>query len=143
MLLEKPGRLFLSPNGHGGTLTALAEGGILDQLRGRDIDHVFYFQVDNPLVKICDPGFLGRHIGIGSEVSSKVVLKEKSEEKVGVLAVLGEVTCLVTAIVVLPAVLLLVRPQASPRLPAFEWDKATGAPTTEVLPPGPRPEVGP
>jgi UDP-N-acetylglucosamine/UDP-N-acetylgalactosamine diphosphorylase len=88
LLLEKSGRVFLSPNGHGGTLTALAEGGVLDQLRVRGIQHVFYFQVDNPLVKICDPGFLGRHIGISSEVSSKVVLKEKSEEKVGVLAVL-------------------------------------------------------
>ena len=61
----------------------------------------------------------------------------------GVLAVLGEITCLVTAIIVLPAVLLLVRPGSSPRLPAFEWDKPTGAPAAEVLPPAPSPEVGP
>ena len=33
LLLEKPGRLFLSPNGHGGTLTALAEREVLDELR--------------------------------------------------------------------------------------------------------------
>ena len=61
----------------------------------------------------------------------------------GVLAVLGEVTCLVTAIIVLPAVLLLVRPQPSPRLPAFEWDKPTGTPAADVMPPRPSPEVGP
>ena len=51
--------------------------------------HVYYFQVDNPLVKICDPGFLGRHIAARSEASSKVVFKENPEEKVGVFAVVN------------------------------------------------------
>src|SRR5262249_3594284 len=60
LLLEEPGRLFLSPNGHGGTLTALAERGVLEQLRTRGVKHVYYFQVDNPLVKMCEAGFLGR-----------------------------------------------------------------------------------
>ena len=60
--MESPGRLFPSPNGHGGTLTAMADSGLLDQLRHRGIRHVFYFQVDNPLVKIADPTFLGQHI---------------------------------------------------------------------------------
>jgi UDP-N-acetylglucosamine/UDP-N-acetylgalactosamine diphosphorylase len=86
LLIEKPGRLFLSPNGHGGTLTALAESGTLEELHLRGTKHIFYFQVDNPLVKICDSGFIGRHIEIKSEVSTKVVFKEKPEEKVGVLA---------------------------------------------------------
>jgi len=61
----------------------------------------------------------------------------------GVLAVLGEVTCLVTAIVVLPAVLLVVRPGSSPRLPAFDWDKPTNASAAEVLPPAHQREIGP
>ncbi len=84
LLLEAPGKLYLSPNGHGGTLTALAEQGVLAMLRERGIEHVFYFQVDNPLVKLCDPGFLGRHVATGSEASSKVVFKTHPEEKVGV-----------------------------------------------------------
>src|SRR5262249_9454643 len=49
LLLEAPGRLFASPNGHGGTLTALADSGLLGQLRRRGVRHLFYFQVDNPL----------------------------------------------------------------------------------------------
>ena len=61
----------------------------------------------------------------------------------GVLAVLGELTCLVTAIIVLPAVLLLVRPSPSPRLPAFEWDKPTGVTAAEVIPPAPAPAPSP
>jgi UDP-N-acetylglucosamine/UDP-N-acetylgalactosamine diphosphorylase len=88
LLLEGPGKLFLSPNGHGGTLTALAECGILDELRSRRIRHLFYFQVDNPLVRVCDPGFLGRHIATRSEASSKVVFKRTPEERVGVFALI-------------------------------------------------------
>jgi UDP-N-acetylglucosamine/UDP-N-acetylgalactosamine diphosphorylase len=86
LLLERPGKLFESPNGHGGTLTALAETGLLAELRARGVEHVFYFQVDNPLVKVCDPGFVGRHVLAGAEASSKVVEKEQPGEKVGILA---------------------------------------------------------
>ncbi len=86
LLLERPGSLFLSPNGHGGTLTALADTGLLADLKARGVRHVFYFQVDNPLVKIADPAFVGRHVETGSEASSKVVFKDRPEEKVGVLA---------------------------------------------------------
>lgn len=86
LLLEAPGRLFLSPNGHGGTLTALAGTGVLGEMERRGVRHVFYFQVDNPLVKVCDPSFLGTHIARRSEASSKVVFKERPEEKVGILA---------------------------------------------------------
>jgi predicted RND superfamily exporter protein len=75
--------------------------------------------------------------------SSLLVAKNVGLFLFGVLAVLGEVTCLVTAIIVLPAVLLLVRPASTPPLPAFEWDKPTNAPAAEVLPPAPRPEIGP
>jgi UDP-N-acetylglucosamine/UDP-N-acetylgalactosamine diphosphorylase len=88
LLLERPGQLFLSPNGHGGTLTALAESGLLADLKARGVRHVFYFQVDNPLVKVCDPGFVGRHVETRSEASSKVVMKDRPEEKVGVYALI-------------------------------------------------------
>src|SRR5829696_1147858 len=47
LLLEAPGVLFSSPNGHGGTLTALSESGVLDEIARRGVRHVFYFQVDN------------------------------------------------------------------------------------------------
>ena len=89
LLLDAPGRLALSPNGHGGTLTALADSGQLARLKAEGVEHVFYFQVDNPLVRIAEPGFLGRHIETGSEASSKVVAKEQPGEKVGVLALVN------------------------------------------------------
>lgn len=88
LLLEEPGKLALSPNGHGGTITALAERGVLRDLQACGVKHVFYFQVDNPLLKICDAGFVGQHVAARSEASSKVVFKERPEEKVGVFALI-------------------------------------------------------
>ena len=83
LLLEAPGRLFTSPDGHGGTLTALAGSGLLEQMGRQGIRHVFYFQVDNPLVKVADPVFLGYHLRAGSEASSKVIAKEGPKDKMG------------------------------------------------------------
>ncbi|MBL8794541.1 MAG: UDPGP type 1 family protein [Planctomycetia bacterium] len=83
LLLETKGSLFTSPNGHGGTLTALAETGLLDRLKQLGVRQVFYFQVDNPLVKVADPVFLGHHLAADAEVSSKVVPKRGPTEKVG------------------------------------------------------------
>jgi UDP-N-acetylglucosamine/UDP-N-acetylgalactosamine diphosphorylase len=83
LLLEAPGRLFLSPNGHGGVLLALRDSGCLARLRERGVRHLFYFQVDNPLIRVADPHFLGHHIARHSEASSKVLPKETPTDKVG------------------------------------------------------------
>jgi UDP-N-acetylglucosamine/UDP-N-acetylgalactosamine diphosphorylase len=83
LILEAPGRLFLSPNGHGGTLTALADSGLLGRLRLQGIRNIFYFQVDNPLVKVADPVFLGHHLRARAEVSAKIVPKESPTDKLG------------------------------------------------------------
>lgn len=111
LLLEAPGKLFTSPNGHGGTLTALADSGLLASLQADGVRHVFYFQVDNPLVKIADPAFVGRHIDTGSEVSTKVVFKTDPGEKVGVLA-LVDGRCAIVEYSDLPAELAAARDAA-------------------------------
>jgi UDP-N-acetylglucosamine/UDP-N-acetylgalactosamine diphosphorylase len=89
LVLRAPGALFLSPDGHGGTLLALRTSGLLDDLEAEGVEHLFYFQVDNPLVDLCDPVFIGLHGVHGSEFSSKVVEKTDPDEKVGVLAEQG------------------------------------------------------
>jgi UDP-N-acetylglucosamine/UDP-N-acetylgalactosamine diphosphorylase len=83
LLRDQPGHLFTSPNGHGGTLLALAETGLLEKLQRRGIRTIFYFQVDNPLVKVADPAFLGHHLAVRSEASSKVIAKEGPTDKLG------------------------------------------------------------
>ncbi len=83
VLLAEKGHLALSPDGHGGTLAALESSGGLANLRGRGIEHIFYLQIDNPLVRICDPVFLGYHLLTKSQVTTLAVTKRTPEDKVG------------------------------------------------------------
>lgn len=91
LLLAEKDSLALSPDGHGGTITALAarehpdRPSCLDEMRDRGIKTIFYFQVDNPLVQICDPAYLGLHLMDEADISFKVVEKQRPEEKVGVV----------------------------------------------------------
>jgi UDP-N-acetylglucosamine/UDP-N-acetylgalactosamine diphosphorylase len=86
MMLERPDRIFENPNGHGGSLTALLSSGALDDMERRGADTVFYYQVDNPLIRIADPAYLGFHLEAEAEMSCKVVRKCDPMEKVGVVA---------------------------------------------------------
>ncbi|HUY32669.1 MAG TPA: UTP--glucose-1-phosphate uridylyltransferase [Pirellulales bacterium] len=83
VLLEAPGRLALSPDGHGGLLAALAAGGALLDIRRRGIEQLFYIQVDNPLAAVCDAEFIGYHLLAGSEMSTQVVAKQTPADRVG------------------------------------------------------------
>ncbi len=90
LLLASPQSLALSPDGHGGTLAALAKHGCLDNAQSRGIEQLFYFQVDNPLSQICDPEFIGYHLLSESELTTQVVAKQRPEEKVGVAVQIGD-----------------------------------------------------
>ncbi len=83
ILLAEKHRVALAPNGHGGSLTALAENGILEAMADRGVDYISYFQVDNPLVSPVDPLFLGLHAMERAEMSSLTIAKASDDEKVG------------------------------------------------------------
>jgi UDP-N-acetylglucosamine/UDP-N-acetylgalactosamine diphosphorylase len=85
ILLEDKGRVCMSADGHGGVLAAIKRAGLFEELRRRSVDYLFYHQVDNALVRVCDPAFLGYHVLHESEASTKVVAKRAASEKVGVL----------------------------------------------------------
>jgi UDP-N-acetylglucosamine/UDP-N-acetylgalactosamine diphosphorylase len=84
LILKDNVHLYTSPNGHGGSLKALWDSGLLIKLMDRGYEELFYCQVDNPLVRIADPVFLGHHRQALSEVSTKVVRRRSIKEKVGV-----------------------------------------------------------
>ena len=87
IILDEKGHVFTSPNGHGGTLLALYKSGALRDMRQRGVEQLFYFQVDNVLVKIADPIFLGYHIQRNAEMSSKVIPKRDPYEKLGIIGI--------------------------------------------------------
>jgi UDP-N-acetylglucosamine/UDP-N-acetylgalactosamine diphosphorylase len=94
-IIAEDGGLYMNPDGHGGTFKALRASGCLDRMKDLGIDEIFYFQVDNPLVKVCDPLFLGLHHANGAQMSSKVVRKAGFEEKVGVMTKMNGKTILI------------------------------------------------
>ncbi|MEQ8785707.1 MAG: UDPGP type 1 family protein [Pirellulaceae bacterium] len=83
ILLAERGSLALSPDGHGGMLAALGKSGCLDDLRRRGIERLFYGQIDNPLIQLCDPEMLGYHLLAESELTTHVVAKIDPLERVG------------------------------------------------------------
>ncbi len=86
IILDEPGHIFMSPDGHGGTLSALKDRGMLADMRERGLETLFYFQVDNPLVEIADPAFVGIHLRARADVSVKVCAKRDPGEGLGVVA---------------------------------------------------------
>jgi UDP-N-acetylglucosamine/UDP-N-acetylgalactosamine diphosphorylase len=95
LLMAPDGGLFFNPNGHGGVIAALRDSGALQEARDRGVEELFYFQVDNPLVRSPDPVFLGFHRREGSQISSKVIEKAYPDEKLGVITLLSGKPCVI------------------------------------------------
>lgn len=84
LILRDEVHLYTSPDGHGGSLKAISDSGVLEKLMDAGYEELFYCQVDNPLARIADPVFLGYHSRIGADISTKVVRRRDVSEKVGV-----------------------------------------------------------
>jgi len=89
LILKGEAQLLANPDGHGGSLKALYESGFLQHLMEKGYSELSYCQVDNPLVKILDPVFIGYHKMEGAEISTKVVRRRNLEEKVGIYGMLN------------------------------------------------------
>jgi len=83
VLLAGKDAIAITPDGHGGMLAAFASSGVLGQLEQRGVKHAFYLQVDNALVDVGSPEFLGYHVLSGSEYSCQAIEKTAPEDKVG------------------------------------------------------------
>jgi len=90
LILKDETSLFTNPDGHGGSLKALHDSGLLLDLIKGGYTELFYCQVDNPLVRIVDPLFLGYHVMSKAFVSTKVVKRDSINEKVGVYILKNE-----------------------------------------------------
>ena len=95
IILEDKGKIAMTPDGHGGCLRAMCRSGVIDELQRRGIECISYFQVDNPLVNILDPYFIGFHILGKSDMSSKMIPKAYPLEKVGHFCLLDGKLCVI------------------------------------------------
>ena len=90
LLLASEDSLALSPNGHGGSLKALIDSGSIADMASRGIEHLSYFQVDNPLVSAINPFFIGLHDLKESDMSSRSITKTGPFEKLGNFVAIGD-----------------------------------------------------
>lgn len=89
ILLASKGRISQGPNGNGGCFLALSASGALEDMKRRGVEQVFFYSVDNALVKVADPHFVGYAMAQGLPAASKAVVKAGPDEKVGVLCTKG------------------------------------------------------
>ena len=82
-LYSAPNIPAASPDGHGGVLSALKKSRLLTDMVKRGIELVCTFQVDNPLIPLADPEFIGYCLFDQAEIATMVLRKNSPEEKVG------------------------------------------------------------
>ena len=83
IILDAPGHIFMSPDGHGGMIAALKKNGCFADMKRRGVTTLFYFQVDNPMVDVADPAFIGLHALSKGDYSLKLTAKRDPYEGLG------------------------------------------------------------
>lgn len=95
ILLKSQYQICESPDGNGGLYNALIKNQILDHMNQHGIKHIHLYCVDNCLVKIADPLFLGYCIDKQLEVGTKVVRKRDYNESVGLIVLNNSKPCVI------------------------------------------------
>jgi UDP-N-acetylglucosamine/UDP-N-acetylgalactosamine diphosphorylase len=84
--LEIPGKIAEGPNGNGDVLDGFFTSKIANLWQDLQIEYVHVVPIDNPLADPLDPELTGYTVESGLSVALKVVKREFSQEKMGVVA---------------------------------------------------------
>lgn len=85
ILLESKSKVAVAPDGNGGIYQALITSSVVADMSKRGIQHVHAYCVDNCLVKVADPTFIGFSAAKDVEIATKVVRKRNAKESVGLI----------------------------------------------------------
>lgn len=86
VILETPYSITTGSNGNGDVFKSLANAGFIEKMEAENIEWIFVGGIDNILLKIIDPLFLGLTIANGCEIASKSIRKTDLSSKEWVFA---------------------------------------------------------
>ena len=78
ILMESKSKVAVAPDGNGGIYQALLTSNVRTDMRDRKIQHIHAYCVDNCLVKVADPVFLGFAASKDVDIATKVVRKRNA-----------------------------------------------------------------
>jgi len=84
ILLDENGMIKQAGAGHGAIFEAMRKNNIIEQMQNKGIEWIFIGGVDNILVKMVDPIFIGLSIEQNVMAAGKSAIKANPYEKVGV-----------------------------------------------------------
>lgn len=85
ILLEDKHQVAVAPDGNGGIYKALVTSSVMEDMRKRGIEHIHAYCVDNCLVRVADPVFIGFAASKDVDIATKVVRKRNAAESVGLI----------------------------------------------------------
>lgn len=85
IILEEKGKVFMAPDGNGGIYEALMKNNILKEMTEKNVEYLGIGNVDNILLNLLDPLFIGLMVNKNYDLATKTVTKVSPEEKVGVV----------------------------------------------------------
>jgi len=85
IIMESRHKISKSPDGNGGIYKALRDRKVLDKIKTLGVQYLHAHSVDNILVKVADPIFIGYCITKNADCGAKVVKKAYPSEPLGVV----------------------------------------------------------
>ncbi|KAF2664119.1 nucleotide-diphospho-sugar transferase [Microthyrium microscopicum] len=85
IIMESKSKVAVAPDGNGGLYQALITSGAVADMTKRGVKHIHAYCVDNCLVRVADPVFIGFAASKIVDIATKVVRKRNAKESVGMI----------------------------------------------------------